>query len=59
MTGHCGSVAIPSATPQASPVWPLGQSPFSSLGPEPRDVSQGEKVLERIAAQGLDEPAER
>ena len=59
VTGRCGSVAIPSASPQASPVWPLGPSPFSSLDPEPRDVAQGEQVLERIAAQGLDEPAER
>lgn len=58
-TGRCKSAATPTASPQTSATWSFGASPFSSLSPEPSNVSQGSQILERIAAQGLDKPAER
>jgi hypothetical protein len=57
-TGNCGSIAPPTASPQASSAWAPRSSPLSLLDTEPRDVTQGGQVLERLAAQGLDKPAQ-
>jgi hypothetical protein len=52
----CDGPAAPAASPQASPspVQPQGQSGLDSWSPVPRDLAEGNQVLQRIASQGLD-----
>ncbi len=46
----------PTASPQASlsPVLPQGQSGLGSWSPVPRNLTERNQILERIASQGLD-----
>ena len=59
-TGKCGGIAYPWASPQAGPAAPAptGQAD-ASLSSKAGNVAEREQVLERIAANGLDEPAQR
>jgi hypothetical protein len=56
--GNCETGAI-APSPQAGPASLQSPVSTSSLDPEPGDVAQGGKVLERIAAQGLDKAPQR
>ncbi len=54
--GKSAGHTAPAASPQSSPgsVLPQSQTGLSSRCPVPRDLSEGNEILERIAAQGLD-----